>query len=358
MLKSGTCCCYHCGSVFSASRIAFYDADTGQRWVERDGVYTPATGDPGKVKAVLLKEHGVPDQLDLDSGNGRVKTLHTKVCPSCGEQLAEGMGHYPIYNFLMCGLPGSGKTAFCEYVVSQTGRQMLKKLGLTLSAPGKIAATKLTATQVGQTKQYRICVSDGKQTSYLVFWDVAGELFTNRRAQDARVDDKYCQLKRTLTSLGAAVDGCLVLLDNRSLTPELLHHTSAAPEDAETATDDFIQWLRLRFGKSFPLLFIFNKSDILQRTLNDHSDCITTQSLLFKNAALSKRALAAHIALSQRFMRDACCANTAPGDPCFTIQLGQPQEGNILSFDAAKNASLPIIWLLHHFKICSSALPD
>lgn len=354
MLKTGTCCCYHCGSVFNAAKISFYDADTGQRWAEQNGVYVPNTGDPGKVKATLLKEHGVPDQLDLEN-NGRKKTLHTRVCPSCGEELAEGMGHYPIYNFLMCGLPGSGKTAFCQYLTSQVGRQVLKKLGLTISAPGKINAAKLTATQVGQTKQYRICVSDGKQTSYVIFWDTAGELYTLRRAQDARVEDKFCQLKRTLSNLGAAVDGCIVMLDTRNLTP---HHTSAAPEDAETATDDFVQWLRLRFGKSFPLLFVFNKSDLLQRTLNDHSDCITTQSLLFKNAMLSKRALSVHIALSQRFMRSGCYANTAPGDPSFTVQLGQPLEGDILSFDAAKNASLPIIWLLHHFKICSSALPD
>lgn len=357
MIKQGSCCCYHCGNLFSASEIAFFDAVTGLTWAEQNGSYRPTSGDPGKTKAKLLKEAGVPDQLDLVSDTGR-KSLHTRVCPSCGAQLADDMGHYPTYNILMVGLPSSGKTAFCEYTASQAGRMVLKKLGLTLSSPGKISSVKLEATQVGKTKQYRILVTDGKQNACLVFWDVAGELFTNRRAQDTRVSDSYSHLKRTLSNLGKAVDGCLVLLDERNLPAELMAHgavSAPADADAETAIDEFIQYLRIH-RKGFPILWVYNKSDMLAGALNSHSDVITQQSLLFKDALLSKRAMAAHIALSKRLL-NSCYANTAPSDPCFTIQLGQPMDGNLLSFDQAKNASLPLIWLLHHFKL-TDKLPD
>lgn len=366
MLKPKTCACYHCGKVFSAEETHFFDRLDGQLWTPKNGQYE-AKDSSGKLinlsqkRIRLLRACGVPDQLDVTNlTTKKTRHIHVKLCPFCGDSLTDGMGQYPIYTFLMAGLPSVGKTAFCEYITSQAQRQFVKELGLSISAPGKIAGARLVATHVGSSKLFRVLINDGQKTVQLNFLDVAGELFSNRRTVDETVEDGFYALRQTIDSLGNALDGCISMLDLRNLSPEFQPtHAENALKDAETEADVFLNWLRdNQKKKDFPILYIFNKSDQIKGTLTTDNPFITQTSLLLRDAKLNKRALAAHMALAQKFITQCCCSAATNQDPCFVIQLGRPQEDNTLYFDAAKNASLPLVFLLHKFKLCAKHLPD
>ncbi len=364
MLKPKSCACYHCGKIFSAEDIHFFDRLDGQLWKPNNGQYEAMNSsgksvDLSQKQVRLVRAGGIPDQLDVTNlATKKTRHIHAKLCPFCGDPLTEGMGQYPIYTFLMVGLPSVGKTAFCEYITSQAQRQFVKELGLSISAPGKIGGARLVATQVGSNKLFRMQIRDDQKTVQFNFFDVAGELFSNRRAIDETVEDGFYALKQTINNLGDALDGCISMLDLRNLSPEFQPtQTQNALNDAETETDVFLNWLRgNQKKKDFPILYLFNKSDQIKGTLTTDNPFITQTSLLFRNAKLSKRALAAHMALARKFITQCCCCAATNQDPCFVIQLGTPQEDNTLYFDAAKNASLPFVFLLHKF--CITKLPD
>ena len=365
MIPSGTCCCFRCGKLFYADQIAFYDSLNNHLWAAHDGSYTAvnrSTGsdvDVSTKKIQVIKSKGVPDQLNVeDTSTNRSLRIHTNVCPFCKQELQDKAGRYPTYTFLMTGLPGVGKTAFGEYTTSQAGQQFVRQLGLSVSSGGKLGGARLEATQVGSSKLFNILVSDGKNTSMINFFDVSGELYSNRRFADNVIEDGFYELRQILANMGNALDGCIAMMDSRNLAPQFQRFAvEFALNDAETAIDEFLQWLKDE-RKDFPILYVFNKSDQLKGTVTRDNAAITTSSLLFKNAALSKRALATHIALAQKFILNCCCSAATANDPCFVIQLGNPGPDNTLYFNEAKNAALPFVFLLHRFKLCPKNLPD
>ena len=372
MIPRNHCLCPRHKGIIDMYTPVFYDDEKGIAMaVQRDDTITilPTKEDlhTRDYRATLLraKKKGVIHSVDVRYKDNTLATLNRKICPVCFRKnqvhyLDPQAGLYPTYLVVLTGSPATGKSCYIE---AATQDLVMDKLSAALNGRGSVLAFGNEArhkvydpNKLSEALRSRSLVVTGKRGRIKVFvqlLDTAGELLVADSSNPAAT-----QLKELVAH---TADALLVVHDYRAFTisPDVIQQVKEANKALVGSVGNLLTYVAIVRGRAIPVVAnVITHADLIQQAAyphgvyrdgdNDSVPIIAFDSPLFREEGGPIRTtILRHLALAEDLVVEAGIRNQG-SYPTFVVSCGKPTgTKNGFNFNLARNADLPILFILH-----------